>query len=78
MARASKADPFDVWGKPPQIILDQLGRRDHDRLRRYVERVAKRAYRIAYDCGATSRPKCDGCDTGCPDCAGQPWRERGA
>lgn len=49
--RASKADPFDVWGKPPQIILDQLGRRDHDKLRRYVERIAKKVYRIAYDCG---------------------------
>lgn len=49
--RARKADPFDVWGKPPQIIMDQLGRKDHDRLRRYVERVASKVYRIAYDCG---------------------------
>lgn len=22
--------------------------------------------------------KCDGCDTGCPDCADLPWRPRGA
>lgn len=49
---ARKADPFDVWGKPPQIVLDQLGRNDHDRLRRYIEKVATKVYRIAYDCGA--------------------------
>lgn len=49
--RPMKADPFDVWGKPPQIVLDQLGKQDHDRLRRYVERVTNKTYRIAYDCG---------------------------
>lgn len=53
--RVSKADPFDVWGKPPQIILDQLGRRDHDKLRRYVNRIASKVYRLAYDLGAASR-----------------------
>lgn len=48
----SKADPFDVWGKPPSIILDQLGRNDHNRLRSYIERVASKTYRLAYDLGA--------------------------
>lgn len=52
--RASKADPFEVWGKPPEIILDQLGKRDHDRLRRYVDRIASKVYRLAYDLGAAS------------------------
>jgi hypothetical protein len=49
--RAKRADPFDVWGKPPQIILDQLGRKDHDHLRRYVQRVTTKAYLIGRDCG---------------------------
>lgn len=52
--RVRHADPFDVWGKPPQIVLDQLGRKDHNRLRRYILRVVKQCYRIAYDCGAES------------------------
>jgi hypothetical protein len=51
MAKTRKADPFDVWGKPPQIILDQLGKQDRDRLRRYVQKMASKVYRIAYDCG---------------------------
>lgn len=50
-----RADPFDVWGKPPQDILDQLGRQDHDRLRRYITRVTSKVYRLAYDLGAASR-----------------------
>lgn len=45
------ADPFDVWGKPPQIVLDQLGRKDHNRLRRYITRVVGKVYKIAYECG---------------------------
>ncbi len=48
----TQADPFDVWGAPPQIILDQLGKQDHDRLRRYIAKVATKTYRIAYDCGS--------------------------
>lgn len=51
MAKASKADPFEVWGKPPERILIQLGRDDQNRLRRYVERTAKKVYRLAYDLG---------------------------
>jgi len=49
------ADPFDVWGKPPLIVLDQLGRKDHDRLRRYIIRVVGKVYKIAYECGQRSR-----------------------
>jgi hypothetical protein len=45
------ADPFDVWGKPPQIVLDQLGRKDHHRLRRYITRVVGKVYKIAYEAG---------------------------
>lgn len=46
------ADPFDVWGKPPQIVLDQLGKKDHDRLRRYITRVVGLVYPVAYEAGA--------------------------
>lgn len=45
------ADPFEVWGKPPQIVLDQLGRKDHDRLRRYITRVIGKVYPIIYSAG---------------------------
>lgn len=55
MGKVRKADPFDVWGKPPKIVLDQLGKQDHDRLRRYIEKVAMNVYRIAYDCGRNAR-----------------------
>lgn len=55
MTRRRHADPFDVWGKPPQAVLDQLGRKDHDKLRRYINRVAKSVYRLAYDLGVASK-----------------------
>ena len=48
------ADPFKVWGAPPQVLLDQLGRKDHDRLRRYITRVIGKVYPIAYAAGASS------------------------
>lgn len=50
--RVPTADPFAVWGAPPEIVLCQLGKKDHDRLRRYVNRLAKKVYRLAYDLGS--------------------------
>lgn len=50
MAKARKADPFDVWGSPPPP-LDKLPPKCLAALRRYVEDVAGRSYRIAYDNG---------------------------
>lgn len=47
------ADPFDVWGKPPKGVLAKLTYDQHNAMRRYVEGVAKKCYRIAFDCGVT-------------------------
>lgn len=52
MAKRFKADPFDVWGKPP-IFLDRLTKRELRQLRSYVETITGKCYRIAYDNGFT-------------------------
>ncbi len=52
--RPSKADPFDVWGPPPQSVLDAMNRNQQRQLQRYVERTAKKVYRLAYDLGRAS------------------------
>ena len=46
------ADPFNVWGKPPKGVMSKLTHDQHNALRRYVEGVTKKCYRIAFDCGA--------------------------
>ncbi len=46
------ADPFHVWGTPPKGIMAKLTHAQHNALRRYVEGVTKKCYRIAFDCGA--------------------------
>lgn len=51
MARAKKADIFSVWGKPPPM-LNRLPKEQSVALRRYVEEVTGKAYRIGYDNGA--------------------------
>ena len=53
MPKASKADPFNVWGLPPQALSKGMTPRQLTILRRYVEVVASKSYRIAYDNGAT-------------------------
>ncbi len=50
MAKPSKADPFDVWGAPPPP-LDKLPKKHLNALRRYVDDVTSRSYRLAYDNG---------------------------
>ncbi len=50
MTKAKKADPFDVWGKPPEP-LDKLPRKHLAALRRYVEEVTDRSYRTGHDNG---------------------------
>jgi len=55
MPRASKADIFDVWGKPPPL-LRTLTERQERALKRYVEQVAQKVYRLAYDCGVAAVP----------------------
>jgi hypothetical protein len=47
---ARKSDPFETWGKPP-APLDGLPKKHLDALRRYVESVANKSYRTAYDNG---------------------------
>lgn len=46
------ADPFQVWGRPPKGILAKLTHDQQNALRRYIEGVTKKCYRIAFDCGA--------------------------
>lgn len=48
--KPTKADPFAVWGKPP-APLDKLPPKHLGALRRYVEGVTGKAYRVAYDNG---------------------------
>jgi hypothetical protein len=51
MAKASKADTFAVWGRPPSSVAKVLGPNSEKALKRYVDDVVSRCYRIAYDCG---------------------------
>ena len=53
MPRAKNADVFDVWGKPPPL-LRTLTKRQERALKRYVDKVARKVYRIAYDCGVAA------------------------
>ena len=46
-----RADTFDVFGKPPDIVGNALRPRATNALKRYVDRVVKKVYRIAYDAG---------------------------
>lgn len=45
------ADPFDVWGAPPKLVLSGMSVAQQGALKRYVERVTGKAYRIGYDNG---------------------------
>ena len=53
MPRARNADTFDVWSKPPPL-LRTLTERQERALKRYVAKVARKVYRIAYDCGVAA------------------------
>jgi len=53
MPRAKNADVFDVWGWPPPS-LQPLTLKQEKALRRYVDKVARKVYRIAYDCGVAA------------------------
>lgn len=49
--KASKRDILTVWGKPPQALTDGLTKSQMAALRRYVEMVHTKCYRLAFDCG---------------------------
>ncbi len=51
MAKASKADPFDVWGLPPRGMLHGMNEKQIAQLKSYVTKVTGDAYRLAYDLG---------------------------
>lgn len=51
MKKALKADTFDVYGWPPGIVLKDLDGNSQRALRRYVENVTSKVYRIAFDAG---------------------------
>ena len=40
-------DPFDVFGRPPQSVMDRLGIEGRKQLRRYMRRVVRKIYRVA-------------------------------
>lgn len=47
----TQADPFDVWGWPPDAFLKGLSPEHIHILRRYVSVISDKAYRTAYDNG---------------------------
>lgn len=49
--KASKADTFDVWGKPPQTLTRGMSRAQIRALKAYTDRVTKQCYRLAFDNG---------------------------
>ena len=51
--RARNADIFDVWGKLPPL-LRTLTKRQERALKRYIDRVASKVYRLAYELGCAS------------------------
>lgn len=54
--KVQMADIFDVWGKPPPL-LRTITKRQEQALKRYIDKVASKVYRLAYDCGAASERK---------------------
>lgn len=51
--RPIKADPFDVWGAPPQALARGMTQRQMNLLRRYVEAVTRKSYRLGLDNGVS-------------------------
>lgn len=51
MKKNNQADPFDVWGWPPDFLLKELSSEQVHILRRYVSVISDKAYRTAYDNG---------------------------
>ena len=49
--KAPRAGTFDVFGWPPKTVLKDLDGNSQRSLRRYVERVTTKVYRIAFDAG---------------------------
>lgn len=49
--KRSKADTFDVWGKPPASLTKALTPRQITALKAYVDGAMDRCYRLAFDCG---------------------------
>jgi hypothetical protein len=55
MPKVRKADPFKVWGPPPPSLMRGLTKKKARSLRRYIERIVSKVYRLAYDIGAESK-----------------------
>lgn len=49
--KPTQADPFDVWGWPPAVLLKGLSPKQTDTLRRYVLSITDKTYRLAYSNG---------------------------
>lgn len=47
----TKADIFDVWGKPPEAVTNILGPKSEKSLKKYIDKIVVRCYRIAFDAG---------------------------
>ena len=48
---ATKADPFSVWGIPPEVLTRNLTQAQIRLLKKYAGAIGERAYRMAFDSG---------------------------
>lgn len=51
--KSNKADPFEVWGTPPQALTKGMTERQIKLLRAYTEATANGVYRLAFDNGVS-------------------------
>lgn len=49
--KSNKADPFSVWGHPPQALTKGMTDRQIALLKAYTEATANSVYRLAFDNG---------------------------
>ncbi len=46
-----KADPFSVWGQPPQALTKDLTQAQIKLLKKYAAAIGESTYRMAFDNG---------------------------
>ena len=54
---AKKADIFEVYGLPPGPLLLALNAKEISLLKRYIDRITTRVYRIAYDSAISAQKR---------------------
>lgn len=48
-----KADPFSVWGQPPEALAKGLTAKQMKALRSYAQAIGENTYRLAFDNGVS-------------------------